>query len=36
MFETIDWLVKQDLGTIWDNVRFEVVMGLKSIASLFR
>ncbi len=36
MFETIDWLVKQDMATIWANVRFEVLMGLKSIAALFR
>jgi len=35
MFETIDWLANQDMATIWDNVRFEVVMGLKSIGSLF-
>jgi hypothetical protein len=36
MFETIDWLVQQDMGTIWDSIQFELEMGLKSLASPFR
>jgi hypothetical protein len=35
MFETIDWLVHQDMATIWDNIRFEIVMGLKGLAAMF-
>jgi hypothetical protein len=36
MFETLEWLVRQDLGTIWENVSFEIVMTLQGIAGMFR
>jgi len=36
MFETIEWLVRQDLATIWENVSFEIVMTLEGIAGMFR
>lgn len=36
MFETIDWLVQQDMVTIWENIRFEIVMGLKGLAAMFQ